>query len=421
MCSNTGDFMDRVILHSDLNSFYASVECLYNPDIRDKPVAVGGSVESRHGIILTANPIAKKKFGLKVGEAIWQARQKCPSLVVLPPNYGLYLRISKEVKEIYKDYTNLVESFGIDEAWLDVTGSTKLYGTGQSIADEIRNRIKEELGITASIGVSYNKIFAKLGSDYKKPDATTVITRDNYQEIVWNLPVDDLLYVGRSTYKKLSNVGILTIGDLANSPLLFLKNFLGKWGEYLWSFANGYDSAPVVQMDHSGVIKGIGNSMTTPRDLVNNLDVKMMLYVLADSVAERLRRHNFRCKTVQIYVRDNELTSIDRQTKLSNSTFISGSIAEKAYEIFKNNWTWEKPIRSIGVRATDLVTADGHMQLSLFDDNKKIKKEQIEGCIDDIRKRFGHYAVQRAILLTDQKLNRNPVEENIIFPVSYFR
>ncbi|WP_313559162.1 DNA polymerase IV [Ruminiclostridium cellobioparum] len=414
--------MDRIILHSDLNSFYASVECLYNPDIRDKPVAVGGSVESRHGIILTANSIAKKKFGLKVGEAIWQARQKCPNLVVVPPNYGLYLRFSKEVKEIYKDYTNLVESFGIDEAWLDVTESTKLYGTGKSMADEIRKRIKEELGITASIGVSYNKIFAKLGSDYKKPDATTVITRDNYQDIVWNLPVKDLLYVGRSTFKKLSNVGILTIGNLANSPLSFLKKLLGRWGEYLWTFANGYDAAPVVKLDHEGIIKGIGNSMTTPRDLVNNQDAQMMLYVLADSVAERLRKHNFRCNTIQIYVRDNELTSIDRQAKLGYSTFVSGFIAEKAYEIFKNNWTWEKPIRSIGVRATDLVTADGYMQLSLFDDdNKRIKKEQIEGCIDDIRKRYGHYSVQRALLLTDNKLNRNPVEENIIFPVSYFR
>lgn len=414
--------MQRIILHSDLNSFYASVECLYNPKLRDKPIAVGGSVESRHGIILTANILAKKGFGIKTGEAIWQARQKCPKLIVVPPNYKLYIRFSNEAKAIYRNYTDLIESFGIDEAWMDVTESTKLYGSGEKIANEIRNRIKEELGITVSIGVSYNKIFAKLGSDIKKPDATTVITHENYKSVVWNLPVNDLLYVGRSTFKKLSNVGIMTIGDLANCPLAFLKNLLGKWGEYLWTFANGYDSAPVIKLDHTGLIKGIGNSMTTPRDLETNDDVKLMLYVLSESVAERLRRHNFSGKTIQIHVRDNELKSIDRQAKINNSTFITSEIATTAFQIFKDNWTWKKPIRSIGIRATDLVTADNCIQLSLFDDeNKRLKKEQLEYSIDDIRRRFGHYSVQRALLLTDNKLNRNPIEENVIFPVSYFR
>lgn len=414
--------MERVILHSDLNSFYASVECLYNPAIRDKPVAVGGSVERRHGIILTANTIAKKGYGLKVGEAIWQARQKCPDLVVVPPNYSRYIRFSKEAREIYRTYTDLIESFGIDEAWLDVTESTKLFGTGRKIADEIRCRIKEELGITASVGVSYNKIFAKLGSDIRKPDATTVITRENYRDVVWGLPVSDLLYVGRSTFRKLAKVGILTIGDLANSPLSFLKRLLGKWGEYLWTFANGYDTSPVVKLDHTGVIKGIGNSTTTPRDLKTDKDVKLVFYVLAESVAERLRRHNFKCRTVQIHIRDNELKSIERQAKLKDYSFVSRKLAEKAFSIFKNNWTWERPIRSIGLRATDLVTADTYMQLSLFDDeNKKLKLEKLESSIDDIRRRFGHYSVQRALLLTDSKLNSNPIEENVIFPVSYFR
>ncbi len=413
--------MDRVILHSDLNSFYASVECLYNPLIRDKPVAVGGSVEHRHGIILTKNIIAKG-FGVKTGEAIWQARQKCPELVVVPPNYSLYLRFSKEAREIYKSYTDLIESFGIDEAWLDVTESVKLFGTGEKIADEIRQRIREELGITASVGVSYNKIFAKLGSDLKKPDATTVITRDNFRSIVWSLPAKELLYVGRSTYRKLINVGILTIGDLANAPLSLLKGLLGKWGEYLWMFANGYDDAPVVKLDHTGVIKGIGNSMTTPRDLENDEDVKIMFYVLGESVAERLRRQNFKGKTVQIFIRDNELKSIERQAKLKANTYVSSEIAGKALQIFKANWKWERPIRSIGVRVTNLVTADSYTQLSLFDDeNKRLKQEQLEYSIDDIRRRFGHYSVQRAVLLTDEKLNSNPIEENVIFPVSYFR
>ncbi len=414
--------MERVILHSDLNSFYASVECLYNPAIRDKPVAVGGSVEKRHGIILTANGIAKKGYGLKTGEAIWQAKQKCPDLVVVPPNYGLYLRFSREVREIYKNYTDVIESFGIDEAWLDVTESTKLFGTGEKIADEIRKRIKEELGITVSVGVSYNKIFAKLGSDIKKPDATTIISRDNFKSVVWPLAVSELLYVGRSTFKKLTNIGILTIGDLANCSLPFLKKMLGKWGEYLWMFANGYDTSPVTKLDYTGIIKGIGNSMTTPRDLETNEDVKIMFYVLSESVAERLRRHNFRSRTIQVHIRDNGLLSIERQAKLNNNSFISGEIAQKAYDIFIRNWKWEKPIRSIGVRATDLVTADTFTQLSLFDDeSKRLKQEKLEYNIDNIRKRFGHYSVQRAVLLTDSKLNSNPIEENIIFPVSYFR
>lgn len=413
--------MDRVVLHSDLNSFYASVECLYNPLIRDKPVAVGGSVEHRHGIILTKNIIAKG-CGVKTGEAIWQAKQKCPELVVVPPNYSLYLRFSKEAREIYKSYTDLIESFGIDEAWLDVTESAKLFGTGEKIADEIRARIREELGITASVGVSYNKIFAKLGSDIKKPDATTVITRDNFRSIVWSLPAKELLYVGSSTYRKLIKIGILTIGDLANAPLPLLKGLLGKWGEYLWMFANGYDDSPVVKLDHTGIIKGIGNSMTTPRDLENDEDVRIMFYVLGESVAERLRRHNFKGRTVQIHIRDNELRSIERQAKLKADTYVSGEIAGKAFEIFNANWKWEKPIRSIGVRVTDLVTADGHTQLSLLDDeNRRLKQEQLEYSIDDIRRRFGHYSVQRAVLLTDEKLNSNPIEENVIFPVSYFR
>lgn len=413
--------LERVILHSDLNSFYASVECLYNPSIRNKPVAVGGSVEHRHGIILTANRLAKG-FGLKVGEAIWQARQKCPGLIVVPPNYELYLRFSREVKEIYKDYTNLTESFGIDEAWLDVTESAKLFGDGYKIADEIRQRVKSEMGITISVGVSWNKIFAKLGSDIKKPDAVTEINKDNYKTKVWPLPAKDLLYVGPSTWRKLTKIGLYTIGDIALVSPTVLKSLLGKWGEYLWTFANGMDTTPVALTGHESVIKGIGNSMTTPRDLETNEDVKFMFHILSESVAERLRTHNFKGKTIQIYVRDTELTSIERQAKLPVSSFISRDIAQKAFEIFLKNWTWDKPIRSIGVRATDLITADSFMQLSLLDDeNKKIRQEQLEHSVDDIRKRFGHYSVQRAFLLTDNKLNRNPVEENVIFPVSYFK
>ncbi len=413
-------FMERVIIHCDLNNFYASVECLYNPDLRDKPVAVCGSQDLRHGIVLAKNYIAKKT-GIITGEAIWQARQKCPNLVVLNPNYSLYLRFSKEAREIYSRYTSLIEAFGIDECWIDVTESTSLFGTGERIAQEIRERIKTELGVTASIGVSFNKIFAKLGSDMKKPDAVTCISTENFKHTVWQLPVGELLYVGRSTKKKLNRIGIMTIGDLANVSPSVLRNILGKWGDTLWIFANGMDESLVTATDYENIIKGIGNSMTTARDLVNNEDVILTLYVLSESVAERLRKHNLKGKTVQISIRDNELACIERQSKLQNASFISKEIAKKSMSIFLSNWNWSKSIRSLGVRVTDLVTADTCTQLSLFDDyNRRIRLESLETSIDEIRKRFGHYAVQRALLLKDKALNSNPIEENIIHPVSFF-
>lgn len=413
--------MERVILHSDLNNFYASVECLYHPELREKPVAVGGSVEHRHGIILAKNNIAKG-FGIKTGEAIWLAKQRCPNLVVLPPNYDKYLRFSKLAREIYQEYTDKIEAFGIDENWLDVTDSVGLFGDGEHIANEIRERMLAETGITVSIGVSWNKIFAKLGSDLKKPNAVTVISSSDYKQKIWPIPAKELLYVGPSTWRKLVKIGLYTIGDIATVSPAVLTGMFGKWGEYLWIFANGLDTTQVSLMGTDSIIKGIGNSMTTPRDLENNEDVKMLLYVLSESVAERLRRHYFKGKTVQIYVRDKELVSIERQAQLDTHTFVSSEIAEKAFDIFLKNWTWDKPIRSIGVRVTDLISPDTYTQLSLFDDdNRRLKKELLEKCIDDVRRRYGHYSAQRALMLKDQKLNVNPIEENIIFPVSYFR
>ncbi|NLY43052.1 MAG: DNA polymerase IV [Clostridiaceae bacterium] len=411
--------MGRKILHCDFNNFFAAIECLYNPEIRDKPVIVGGSQEKRHGIVLAKNYIAKQ-MGVKTGEAIWQAKRKCPNLIIIEPHYDLYLRFSREAREIYSYYTDRIESFGIDECWLDVTESTRLFGSAERIAYKIKDRIKEELGITVSIGVSFNKIFAKLGSDIKKPDAVTVITEDNFKNILWKLPVEDLLYVGPSTKKKLNKVAIITIGDLANAPLSFLKSQLGKWGETLWYFANGMDNTPVAKLDYESAVKGIGNSMTAPRDLTTDEDVKLLTYVLAESVSERLRKHNLKGKTVQISIRDKDLMYIERQEQLLEHTFISREIATKAYEIFLKSWNWPKPIRSFGVRVTDLVAADTYTQLSLFE-NKRQKLENIDFCIDKIRKRFGHYAVQRALLLKDEQLNANPVEEHIIHPVSYFQ
>lgn len=255
--------MDRVILHSDLNSFYASVECLYHPELRGKPVAVGGSAEERHGIILTKNDLAKK-CGVKTGEALWEAREKCPDIVILPPNFPLYLKFSKMARQIYADYTDKVEPYGIDECWLDVTGCNK---SGLEIAEEIRQRINFEMGVTVSIGVSFNKIFAKLGSDMKKPDAITVISKEHFKDKIWGLPAADMLYVGKSTNSKLARYAINTIGDIANMRVEFLTSFLGKMGGCLWAFANGLDDSPVAYDGEVAPCKSIGNSTTCYRDL----------------------------------------------------------------------------------------------------------------------------------------------------------
>lgn len=413
--------MSKIILHCDLNNFYASVECLYNPELQDKPVAVCGSQEDRHGIVLAKNYIAKK-YGVRTGEAIWEAENKCPGLITVKPNYALYLKFSRYARQIYEYYTDRIESFGIDECWLDVSESSLLFGDGPKIAHEIREKIKKELGVTVSIGVSYNKIFAKLGSDMKKPDAVTVITDDNFKKKVWALPVGDLLYVGRSTRRKLNNLAIYTIGDLADCSLKFLVKQLGKWGDTLWNFANGFDISPVIRLDYEGAVKGIGNSLTTPRDLTRNEDVRILIYVLSESVGERLRRHNLKGRTVQISIKDTELKSIDRQGKLSSHTYITSEIALKAYEIFLSSWDWSKNIRALGVRVTDLVEGDTCIQMSLFlDESKRQKLEMIDACVDRIRERFGHYAVQRAILLEDEELNADPGHDNVIFPVSYFK
>lgn len=413
--------MDRVILHSDLNNFYASVECLYNPQLRDKPVAVAGAQASRHGIILAKNYIAKAA-GVKTGEAIWEAKSKCPGLVIVSPNYYLYLTFSRKARAIYERYTNQVEPYGIDESWLDVTGSTLLFGSGEKIAHEIKDAIKDELGITASVGVSYNKIFAKLASDMQKPDAVTVVTGDDYRDKVWKLPVEDLLYVGPATQKKLNRVAIRTIGDLANAQPLFLKKYLGVWGQYLYAFANGYDDAPVHAAGFDSIIKSIGNSMTTPRDLRTNEDVKVLIYALADSVGERLRKHNLKGSTIQISIKDNELKFMEKQAPLLRPTYTTVDIAQKAYEIFLKGWNWSKSIRALGVRAVNLSTADTGIQLSfLEDESRRIKKEILDHSIDKIRGRFGHYSVQRALMLLDADLNIDPVEESVVLPAPYFK
>ncbi len=408
--------MDRTILHVDCNKFYASVECLYRPEIRQKPVAVGGSTESRHGIILTKNEIASK-YGLTVGEPLWKARQKCPELIIVPPNYPLYLRFSGLCRKIYEDYSDYIEPFGLDESWLDVTGCQR---SGEEIADEIRRRVKYELGITVSVGVSFNKIFAKLGSDYKKPDAVTVISRDNYKKIAWELPAGDLLFVGRSTQRKLGYYGINTIGELANTDINFLKSILGKNGETLWLFANGLDSARVCHKDEINAVKSVGNSTTTPRDLVDDGDVKTVLRVLCESVATRLREQGLKGRTVTISVRDTELNSFTRQRKMNIATNVSTEILKCAWQLFYENYGWERHIRSLGVSVSDFDTSLCE-QYDIYGNIQRLEKtEKIESTVDALKRRFGNYCVQRACQLERRDLSGfNPHDEHIIHPIGY--
>ncbi len=412
--------MPRVILHSDLNNFYASVECLYNPALRDKPVAVSGSPQLRHGIVLAKNELAKR-HGVKTGEPLWMAEQKCREIVFVPPHYERYLRYSKLAKEIYVSYTDQVESFGLDECWLDVTGSAKLFGTGRHIADEIRARIKEELGVTASVGVSYNKIFAKLGSDMKKPDATTVISPQTFQQSVWPLPVSDLLYVGRATTQKLARYGIRTIGDLAQSPAPFLRQILGKNGQMLWAFANGMDTSPVANITAKPLIKSVGNSTTAPRDLVSDDDIKITLWLLCESVAARLREYDFVASTAALSVRDNTLNWFERQAPLKPASANARELFGITYALFCQNRP-QRPVRSLGVRATGLSVME-NIQLSLLPEEQGLQRQDaLERAVDSLRNRFGSHAVQRAIMLKDPSLSHiDPKNDHIIHPVGFLR
>lgn len=339
----------RTILHSDMNNFYASVECFLNPKLREEAVAVVGDIEKRKGIVLAKNMLAKR-MGVKTGEQVWVAKQKCPCLVTVKANFSNYIRFSKMARKIYGDYSDRVEPFGLDEAWIDVTASRM---SGKEIANDIRRRMKEELGLTASVGVSFNKIFAKLGSDMKKPDATTIITPENFKQKVWELPAEELLYVGRATRRKLERRSIMTIGDIANADPNYLSSFLGKWGYTLYQFANGLDASPVKRIDKADEIKSVGNSTTTPRDLTELTDIKMVLYTLSESVAERLRALHKKCTTVKIFIRDTELHAIERQKKVY-PTFLSKDIAQAALELFEKNCK-DIAVRALGITAAELI------------------------------------------------------------------
>jgi len=413
--------MERVILHCDANAFYASVECLYTPSIRHSPVAVCGSVEERHGIVLTKNQIAKQ-FGVQTGEAIWQARQKCPDLICVPPDYALYIRFSQRMRRVYEEYSDRVESFGLDEAWIDLTNPGLTIRDGERIAHEIRLRVKRELGITVSVGVSFNKVFAKLGSDMKKPDAVTVISQDSFRDMVWPLPVGDLLFVGPATRRKLADMNVRTIGDLARFDAECLRSRLGKPGLMLNAYAAGLDRSPVMWADLRRAIQSVGNSATPPHDLETPADARCLYYLLAESVAARLRQEGLRARCVSISARNTELVTRSCQQMLPRATSLTGEIAQAAMRLFDGRFSDGFPYRSAGLSCSALTPDDAPAQLDfLGDEARRIKTERLESAIDGLRRRFGHQIVRRAVVLTDgQYAQINPKEEHTVHPVPFY-
>ena len=388
---------DRVILHCDLNCFFASVELLRYPALRDVPVAVCGDPESRNGIVLAKNEAAKQ-LGVKTAETIWQARQKAPHLITLPPHHGLYREYSRKVNAIYGQYTDLVEPFGIDESWLDITNSMHLFGgDGKAIADQLRERLREELGLTISVGVSFNKIFAKLGSDYKKPDATTVIDRGNWQAIVWPLPVGDLLGVGRSTQKLLRQYGVEAIGQLAAFPRQTLETLLGKHGTQLHDYANGLENSPVRPQHEAEPVKSVGNGTTFPQNLTRWEEVRSGLAVLSDSVAGRLRRQGLYCGGVALTIRNAQFRQFSRQVRLDAPTHLQKDIYQTALALARQSWHAPDPIRALTVTALYLTdSADSFQQLDLLDGaaaQREEKQERLEQAMDAIRGKYGKGAI----------------------------
>ncbi len=385
--------MDKTILHCDCNGFFASVECALNPSLKTVPMAVGGSRESRHGIILAKNELAKA-YDIKTAETIGAALKKCPDLVIVPPHHHVYEEYSERVNEIYRDYTDLVEKFGIDESWLDVTGSLKLFGSGEKIADILRERVKKEVGITISVGVSFNKIFAKLGSDLKKPDATTIISKENFKEKIYHLPCDMLLYVGRSTFTGLKAMGINTIGDIASADKELLKTHFGKQGALLHDYAIGISDSPVSSYLEERQIKSVGNGMTFPHDLVSPEEIRTAIYTLTESVAERLRFKNLKCTTVQLTIRDTDFDTITRQKGIQPTNSVH-SIAKECLALFNTGRKNEKPVRMLTVTASSLIDTDSDMQISLFDQEENKKHEKVDKAMDLIKKKYGENSVFR--------------------------
>ena len=381
--------MDKSILHVDVNNFFASIEIMLNPNLKGLPVAVCGSEDDRHGIVL-AKSYEAKKFGVKTAETIWQAKKKCPNLIIVPPQYDKYRKYSKLIQDIYYSYTDQVEPFGLDECWLDVTGSLKLFGSVENIAEKIKERVKKEIGVTVSIGVRFTKTFAKLGSDLKKPDAITYISKDNFKNIVWELPTNEIIGIGKSTFKILENMNLKTIGSLANSDVCLLEQKLGKHGRIIWERVNGIDNEIVDSNINEKTPKSIGNGKTFRKDLTKIDDIRFSFQYLSYEISNKLKIHKLEAKTIQIVIRDNQFNDKQLQCELPTITSSSLIITNTAMDLFKK-YKWTRPIRALTIRITNLVNEGTFGQLSLFeekDEYEKIKK--IDKVMFEINNKFGN-------------------------------
>ena len=391
---------DRVILHCDMNGFFASVELLSHPELRDRPMAVCGSPDKRHGIILAKNELAKKA-GVVTAETVWQALKKCPDLQFVPPHMSKYKHYSRLINGIYQRFTDMVEPFSIDESWLDVTASQSLFGSGKVIADTIRETVKRELGLTLSAGVSFNKIFAKMGSEYKKPDATTLITRENYRQLLWPLPAREMFFVGKVTAKKLSASGINTIGDIALANPDVLEHMLGKQGRQLWEYTNGLDNSPVARSGEAEKIKSVGNGVTFTRDLLTEEDLITAVTSLSDTVAGRLRKYGMKACGVKVDIKDPYFKVISRQKQLFSPTNLAFDLSRAALEIIHASWKTGSPIRMLTITGINLTDEIFDEQLSLFsgDSKSRIKDEQVERTMDKVRKKYGSSSIGFAAVI----------------------
>ncbi len=387
---------DRIILHCDCNSFFASVETVLNPAYAGVPMAVCGSQEERHGIVLAKNELAKK-YGIETAETVWSAKQKCPGLVIAPPHHDAYVEFSHRINKIYDRYTDLVEPFSIDESWLDVTGSQKLFGDGMDIAESIRQAVKSEIGVTISIGVSFNKMFAKMGSDYKKPDAITLISRDNFKQIVYPLPVRAMMYIGPRTAAALEGCNIRTIGALAAASPTFLAGRFGKMGEQIHAYACGIDDSPVLSRAERAAPKSVGNGMTFRHDIVSAEEIRAGLGFLSEEVAARLRAAGRRATTVSVAIKDTMLQTISRQMALDTPTNLGRELADAAMRLTRRAWNIGRPIRALTVTAMNLIALDeGGEQIGFFDaekDRRREKTTRIEDTMDKIRARYGRSSI----------------------------
>ncbi len=383
--------MDRVILLSDCDAFYASVETLLDPSLTGRPVAVAGDPKNRHGVVVARNQLAKG-FGVRTTDTVTEARRKCPEITFVPPHHERYREVSQRVNALYLEYTDLVEPYSVDESYLDVTHITSR--PGAEIADEIRRRVRDEIGITVSIGVSFCRCFAKLASEFNKPDGTSVILRSDVERIVWPRPAGELLYVGKRTSEALAKLGIRTIGDLARADCEALSRRLGKHGAQIWRYANGLDDSPVRAWDAPREVKSIGSGLTFPRDISGEAEIRSNLAVLSDKVAASLRAKSLKCRAVQVSIKSPSLKVIQRQQQLPEPTFLMNEISASALATVMNNWPRGAPVRALTVTALDLIPAgEGGDQLSVFDDleerAQRERRERLEAAVSDIRRRYG--------------------------------